>query len=67
MERNVKRDKEVTAYYLDKGWQIKRIWEHQVKEDFNQSINDIISFIDNLKISHPNMIDVKITGENKKK
>lgn len=49
LDRNVRRDKEITAYYLDKGWHVKRIWEHEVKEDFNQAINDIISFIDDAK------------------
>lgn len=32
LERNKERDEEVTNFYLEKKWHIKRIWEHELKE-----------------------------------
>lgn len=49
LKRNVERDQEVTEYYQEKGWHILRIWEHEFKEDFNDSIIRIIDFIDKSK------------------
>lgn len=45
LERNKERDREVTDYYLSKGWNIKRIWEHEIKEDFEPTISEIEQFI----------------------
>jgi DNA mismatch endonuclease, patch repair protein len=45
LNRNVKRDKEVNKYYCANGWNIKRIWEHEIKEDLNKTLNDILQFI----------------------
>lgn len=42
--KNKKRDREVTNFYETKGWHILRIWEHQIKEDFNGAILDIEKF-----------------------
>jgi len=51
--RNQIRDKEVTHYYLSIGWNILRIWEHDLKNDFDGTIKKIVDFIirakDNLK------------------
>lgn len=49
LKRNVERDQEVTEYYQEKAWHILRIWEHEFKEDFNESIIKIIDFIDKSK------------------
>src|SRR5699024_10844570 len=38
LERNVERDKEVDEYYKQKGWNIKRIWEHEVKKDLEKVV-----------------------------
>jgi DNA mismatch endonuclease (patch repair protein) len=32
IERNKKRDQEVTKYYEEIGWQIIRLWEHDLKK-----------------------------------
>lgn len=48
--QNAKRDLKVNNYYYDKGWNLIRIWEHQVKEDFEKTIQGIIHFIDQVKI-----------------
>ncbi|MCM3609954.1 very short patch repair endonuclease [Planococcus sp. MERTA32b] len=45
LNRNIERDKEVTNYYLNKNWNILRIWEHDFKEDFEGSISQIENFI----------------------
>ncbi|WP_164669397.1 very short patch repair endonuclease [Virgibacillus doumboii] len=47
--RNVERDKEVTDYYLNRGWNILRVWEHEFNRDFSQATNKIIIFIENAK------------------
>lgn len=46
LERNVERDKEVDEYYKQKGWNIKRIWEHEVKKDLEKVVTEIGGFID---------------------
>lgn len=46
LERNVERDKEVDEYYKQKGWNIKRIWEHEVKKDLEKVVTEIGDFID---------------------
>lgn len=45
LKRNVERDREVTEYYLKRGWNILRIWEHSFKEDFQNSVDEIDKFI----------------------
>ncbi|QPA30053.1 very short patch repair endonuclease [Thermaerobacillus caldiproteolyticus] len=49
LERNKQRDKEVQEYYLKRKWHIKRVWEHEIKKNFDQTVNDIIDFIDKAK------------------
>jgi len=49
LERNVERDKEVDEYYKLKGWTIKRIWEHDVKNNFEKTIDQICALIDKNK------------------
>lgn len=45
LKRNQERDKEVMQYYLDKQWNILRVWEHEVKNDFDKTIQKIAEFI----------------------
>jgi DNA mismatch endonuclease, patch repair protein len=45
LNRNRERDNEVNKYYIEKGWYIKRVWEHKVKSDLNKSVEDIVEFI----------------------
>lgn len=49
LKRNMIRDKEVTKYYLDKEWNILRLWEHEFKEDFDGAIQKIVIFINDQK------------------
>ncbi|UZJ78607.1 very short patch repair endonuclease [Fictibacillus sp. KU28468] len=49
LERNRSRDIEVNQYYLNKHWHIKRVWEHELKEDFNHVTQELFNFINNIK------------------
>lgn len=41
--RNKKRDEEVTRHYKDKGWTVIRIWEHEIKKNFDKKVNKILN------------------------
>ncbi|KWX73549.1 very short patch repair endonuclease [Paenibacillus jilunlii] len=43
--RNKQRDAEITSYYMTNEWNILRVWEHQLKEDYDQTIEHIYKFI----------------------
>ena len=49
LARNRTRDQEVESYYEEKGWKYLRIWEHELKQDFQQAIEKIKSFINEAK------------------
>ncbi|MBY7144576.1 very short patch repair endonuclease [Virgibacillus sp. NKC19-3] len=49
LNSNVQRDREVNDYYNEKGWNLMRIWEHEVKEDLNKVIYNISEFIEKSK------------------
>lgn len=49
--RNQERDREVTNYYLEKGWYLKRVWEHEIKKDINQVVDDLVDFINKVRLS----------------
>lgn len=42
---NVARDFKVNEYYKNKGWHVLRIWEHEIKKDFDNTMVKIIKFI----------------------
>ena len=46
IKRNVERDAEINRYYQNKNWHILRIWEHEVKKDFDNTLAKISKFID---------------------
>ena len=50
LERNVERDKEVDEYYKQKGWNIKRIWEHEVKKDLEKVVMEVAKIIDKTRV-----------------
>jgi DNA mismatch endonuclease (patch repair protein) len=49
LERNKKRDTEVNNFYNTHGWHILRIWEHEIKENLELTVEKIISFINDEK------------------
>ncbi|MDB6352159.1 very short patch repair endonuclease [Trichococcus sp. K1Tr] len=51
LDRNAKRDIEVNKYYVDNGWYILRVWEHDLQNNFESTIERIIAFVKEAKIS----------------
>ncbi|MFC5542814.1 DUF559 domain-containing protein [Ureibacillus suwonensis] len=47
--RNKERDAEVNNYYKQNGWHIKRVWEHEVKQDLNKVVDELADFIEQIK------------------
>ncbi len=50
IERNKNRDKEVKRFYAKNGWNIVRVWEHEIKKDLNGVVLNIIQKIKNHEI-----------------
>lgn len=46
---NFNRDLIVTQYYKSKKWNILRIWEHELKDDFEKTMQKIMYFIEKSK------------------
>ena len=49
IDRTVNRDKEINKFYSEHNWHLMRIWEHEIKKDFDSTINKIEQFIKNAK------------------
>lgn len=45
IENNRKRDRRITSYLRRQGWNVLRIWEHEIKHDIGQSITNIFDFL----------------------
>ncbi|OOC58737.1 very short patch repair endonuclease [Paenibacillus ihbetae] len=45
LSRNKERDHEVTQYYKERGWNILRIWEHDLKQNYSSTFQYIQKFI----------------------
>ena len=45
LDRNIEKATEVNAYYKEHGWHIMRVWEHDLKEDYEGTIERIETFI----------------------
>jgi DNA mismatch endonuclease, patch repair protein len=45
LQRNISRDKEVNKYYINNGWNLLRVWEHEFKRDYEATVNYIANFI----------------------
>lgn len=46
---NVARDIKVNEYYKNRGWHVLRIWEHEIKKDFENTMQKILNFIEKSK------------------
>ncbi len=49
IERNRKIVEETNDYYINNGWTILRIWEHDIRNNFDETINSIMTTIKELK------------------
>lgn len=45
IQRNRERDKEVNLFYTEKGWSLKRVWEHEIKSDVELVVDGIVNLI----------------------
>lgn len=45
LQRNVNRDNEINQYYSKLGWMVLRVWEHEIKDDFEGTMRKITNFI----------------------
>lgn len=51
LNRNVEKAIEVNKFYESNNWNILRVWEHDIKGDFDNTIDRIMDFINNSKSS----------------
>lgn len=49
LEANRARDSKVTNYYINKNWTIIRIWEHEMKNDLEFVVDNVVSLIEKEK------------------
>jgi DNA mismatch endonuclease, patch repair protein len=52
LNRNIERDVEISKWYIEKNWNILRVWEHEIKEDFLLTVDKLITFIEESKKSN---------------
>ena len=45
IERNMKRDKEVSAALEEQGWTVLRFWEWQIRRETDQCVNIILNAV----------------------
>lgn len=45
LNRNIERDKKITEYYSALGWKVLRFWEHEVNQDAEQVVNQIMAHL----------------------
>ena len=45
LDRNIEKANEVNAYYEEHGWHILRVWEHELKVNYEGAIGRIERFI----------------------
>lgn len=45
IQNNENRDIRINKYYTDKKWNVLRIWEHEYKEEFENTVERIFGFI----------------------
>lgn len=46
IERNMKRDREVTAALVERGWIVLRFWEHTIRKELEECVDDIQEAVD---------------------
>lgn len=50
IERNMQRDKNNNEFYIKNGWKVFRFWEHEIKKEFHQCINQILDYIEDYQL-----------------
>ena len=49
IERNIKRDLEVNRLLMDKGFTVMRFWEHEVKQNLDRCINQVMLYVESAR------------------
>ncbi|MBT2646736.1 very short patch repair endonuclease [Bacillus sp. ISL-34] len=49
LARNKDRDIEVEEFYRKNNWNFKRVWEHEIKENPDEVVNNVVDFIKRAK------------------
>ncbi|MGN7232833.1 very short patch repair endonuclease [Priestia megaterium] len=49
LSRNKQRDAEIIEFYNQKGWYLKRVWEHEIKENLKLTVDNLVLFIEQAK------------------
>ena len=49
IERNMERDREVTAALQNEGWQVLRFWEWQIRKHLNECVDTVLRSIESRK------------------
>ena len=49
IERNMARDREVTAALQDEGWLVLRFWEWQIRKELNTCVQQVLDAVDKKK------------------
>lgn len=44
--RNRERDKEVNVYYIENNWNALRIWEHEIRQNLDETVDSTLEFIE---------------------
>lgn len=45
ISRNKERDKEVDTYYTEMGWNVLRIWEHEIRRNLDETVDSTLEFV----------------------
>ena len=54
IERNMQRDKEVTAQLQEAGWTVLRFWEWQIKKHLDECVDVVIKTINTASVQNKN-------------
>ena len=45
IERNMRRDQEVTSALVEQGWIVLRFWEHDIRKNMEDCLNDVLEAV----------------------
>ncbi|WP_088006082.1 very short patch repair endonuclease [Indiicoccus explosivorum] len=49
ISRNRERDKEVDEFYKERNWNVKHVWEHEIRKDLKKTVDETEEFIKGIK------------------
>ncbi|MGV2941470.1 very short patch repair endonuclease [Mesobacillus sp. LC4] len=49
LNKNIQREAKVREHYKELGWNLKRVWEHEVRENLYKAIDELSAFIEKSK------------------